>query len=334
MADREFIDFVAEIWQRRGWTTEITEDDPGEYMITGDRENGARGLMLVVPDSDATVAGNPVQDLVDICEAKNVDIGVVMTRGQFSGDARQVADANDIYLVDTESLEETLIEEGLVDVADEYGSGESGSILSRLPGLSAILRLPSALPIPTRALSILLVVVGVAAVAIVGMQSMGIGIGTPGPIPDTVPGLGDSSSDVTVTAASLTDDGNGVRVSWNAFSGSAIRAENGTRYEAPNDTRFVVVQMNVTNERNEPIVFQEGRFGFSANDTVHAPRSVEGNADQLPAPIDPMATETLWFVFTIDADETSGTLLGLPSENGPPIHFEHDPSVETDVTPA
>ncbi|WP_144426059.1 restriction endonuclease [Halanaeroarchaeum sulfurireducens] len=339
MADREFVDFVAEIWQRRDWATEITEDDPGEYLITGDRDNGARGLMLVVPAKDVTVAGNPVQDLVDICEAKNVDIGVVVTRGEFSAEARQIGDANDIYLVDSELLEETLIEEGLVDVAEKYGSGESASILSRLPlptALPAILRRPSALPIPTRALSILLVVVGVAAVAIIGMQSigLGIGIGTPGPIPDDVPGFDDGKTDVTVTAASLTDDGDGVRVDWNAFSKSAIVTGNETRYEAPPGTTFVVVQMNVTNEHIEPIVLREGRFGFSANDTVHGPRPVESNADQLPVRIDPTASETLWFVFTIDADETSGTLLGLPSENGPPIRFERDPSVETGVEPA
>lgn len=185
MSERGFVEFLSEIWERRGWTTAITEEDSDEYLISGDRESGERGLISVAPSEDATVAGKEVQTLVGICDAKNVDVGVVATRGKFTDDAKRIAKVNDVHLVGPATLETTVVEEGFEDLV-EASATETPSLLARLPllsGLPTIFRRPSRPPIPTRSLTVLLIVVGVAAVAIVGAQSVGVGIGAIGPFP-------------------------------------------------------------------------------------------------------------------------------------------------------
>lgn len=335
MTDRGFAEFLSEVWERRDWNTAVTQEDPGQFMITGDRPSGERGLMLVLPGEDETVAGKPVQTLVGICDAKNVDLGVVATRGSVTDDARRIAEANDVHLLDTDALEATVASEGLQDLVEEF-TEETATVLDRLPipsGLPSLFRRPSPPTIPTRALTLLLIAVGVGAVAIVGAQSMGVGLGPLGSIgalPGDGLGLGGGSEDITVTAVSLTgstDDA--VEVAWNARTQSTLVTENDTRYEAPAGQTFVVVEMTVTNQRVATSTLDASMLAFAANDTVREPRQLNGTESPLPVQLAPEESETLWVVFTIPEGETSGTLVGLPAENAPPIRFEHDPSVET-----
>lgn len=332
LSERGFVEFLAEIWERRGWTTAITEDDQGRNLISGDRESGERGLISVAPAEDATVAGKDVQTLVGLCDEKNVDVGVVATRGEFTDDAERIAEVNDIHLVGPATLETTVIEEGFEDLLEQYAS-EAPSLLERLPLLSSlptIFRRPSPPPIPTRALTVLLIVVGVAAVAVVGAQSVGVGIGAIGLFPGEVVDLGGDSNELTVTAVSLTENADeAIVVAWRARSQSTLVTPNGTRYDPPAGETFVVVEATVTNERAATSTLAADTFGFAANDTVTAPQKLNGTESPLPVQLAPEESETVWLVFTVDESEDAGTLLGLPGENTPPIRFEHDSSVES-----
>lgn len=338
MDDRGFVEFLSEVWEQRGWDTAVAEEETGQFMITGDRGSGERGLMLVVPAEDATVAGKPVQSLVGICDAKNVDVGVVATRGEFSDDAQRIAEANDLHLLDTAALEATVADEGLEDLVEEYAA-ESTSLVERLPipsGVSAIVRRPSPPPIPTRALTMLLIVVGVIAVAIVGAQSLGFGLGPLGPlgaVPGDLPGLGGGGGDdFTVTAVSLAGTGDdAVEVAWNAETRSSLTTAEGTEYDAPDGSKFVVVHMRLTNHGEAATPFDAEMLGFGANDTVRSPRELSDADDGFPVLLKPDQSETVWVVFTVEKDQRSGTLLGLATEDTPPLRFEHDPSVESDL---
>ncbi|MGM0398491.1 MAG: restriction endonuclease [Halobacteriota archaeon] len=339
MDDRGFVEFLSEVWEQRGWNTAVAEEDPGQFMITGDRGSGERGLMLVVPAEDETVAGKPVQSLVGICDAKNVDVGVVATRGEFSDDAERIAAANDVHLLDTAALEATVAEEGLEDLVEEFSTG-SDSLTDRLPipsAVPAVLRHPSPPPIPTRALTVLLVVVGVVALAIVGAQSMGIGLGplgSIGAVPADALGLGGGGSgeDFTVTAVSLAGTGDdAVAVAWNAETRSSLTTADETKYDAPKGSKFVVVHMRLTNHGETAKPFGAEMLGFAANDTVRSPRELEDTDDGLPILLKPDQSETVWVVFSVEDDERSGTLLGLATDDTPPLRFEHDPSVESEL---
>lgn len=339
MADRDFVDFLAAVWEQRGWDTAISqEDETGHFMLTGDRDDGERGLMLIVPGDGSTVAGKPVQTAADVCDAKNVDLGVVATRGEFTDEAEQIADLNDIYLLDTSALEATVAEEGLQDLVDEYSGGSGGSLLGKLTaplGVLSIPKRPSPPSIPTRALSVVLVVLAIAAIVIGGVQVMGLGVGLGGSLPDVgpLPGLGGGGSgNMTMTAVSLTGTSeDGVDVAWDATSRSTIVTGNNTTYEAPDGEKFVVVGMTVTNNRPATSTLDRGVFGFAANDEIRGPRSLNGTDDPFPIQLEPNGSTTVWIVFTVDANADSGTLLALPGEGTPPIRFERDRSVETDL---
>lgn len=336
MDDRGFAEFLAALWEQRGWETGIQEEgeedgvEEGTFMVTGDRGSGERGLMLVVPGTDAEVAGQPVQRVVGICDAKNVDLGVVATRGEFTEAAERIAEANDIHLLDPAALEETVHAEGLEDVVEEYASS-GGSLLDdlSLPSvLPTVFRTPSPPPIPTRALTGLLVLVGVAALALVGLQTVGVLALDPGTLPTGGIGLG-GGDDITVTAASLDGGtGSGLGVAWSASREGRDLDVNGTQYRAPEGEQFVVVAMRVTNDRPATSRLTPDRLAFAANGTVHGPHALENATGGLPVRLGPDESQIVWVAFTVDADADSGTLLGLPSENGPPLRFEHDPSIE------
>lgn len=337
MDDRGFVEFLAALWERRGWETGVQEDDPGQFMITGDRASGERALMLVVPDPDASVAGQPVQSLVGLCDAKNVDLGVVATRGEFTDDAERIAEANDIHLLDTATIEETVETEGLEEVVDEYtaGEGDDSSIAASLAGaVPTALRPPTPQSIPTRGLTTLLVVVGIVAVGLVGLQSVGVLGSDLGPL--SVGGFdlgGDDGDEFTVTAASLTEHSEeGVSIAWTATPQQTVTVGNETRYEPPDGEQFVVIEMQVTNDGSSAAAIRSTDLGFAANDVLHQPHRLEGAPGQPPTVVESGQSETVWVVFTVDDDATSGTLLGLPGDDGVPIRFERDSSIDRPVT--
>lgn len=324
MTDRGFVDFLAALWESRGWETGVQEDEPGVYMITGDRETGQRGLLLVVPATNATVPGKPVQTVASICDAKNVDVGVVATRGGFSDDAERIAEANDVHLLDQPALEKTVAAEGLEDLVEEYSSDGVGSLLDRLPIPS--LRSPSPPGIPTRGLTTLLVVAAVVAIGLVGAQHFGVLPDLTAQVPGFVPSFGvGGGGGFTVTAASLTaGNGSAVDVAWNADVQSQVTTQEGKTFTAPDGETFVVVQMNVTNHRSDPVIFRSRSLAFAANNTRHGPRHLKGALGQPPAQIPPGNSTSLWVVFSVDRDVDSGTLLGLPGTDAPPIQFHRD----------
>lgn len=144
--------------------------------------------------------------------------------------------------------------------------------------------------------------------------------------------FGSDAEDLTVTAVSLTQPSEeSVVVSWRARTQSTLVTPNGTRYDPPAGETFVVVEATVTNQRVATSTLAAETLGFAANDTVIAPQTLNGTESQLPVQLAPEESKTVWIVFSVEESEDTGTLLGLPGVNTPPIRFQHDPTAESDL---
>ncbi|MFB6113916.1 MAG: restriction endonuclease [Halodesulfurarchaeum sp.] len=340
MSDRDFVDFLAALWESRGWSTGVREREPGVYMITGDRNDGSRGLMVVVPDPEASVSGQLLQTLARIGEDSGVDVTVAATRGTYTDAAEQVAHARDIHLLDPSSLERTVAKEDAYDLLEEF-TRSGGSPLNRLPNVS--LPLPG---VPGRTLRV--AIAGVVAVALVygAVQFLGFGgmldsvlagLGLPSfvlpslPIPDVGLGLGGGGG-FPVTAVSLAD-GNGttVDIRWTARQQDVVVAPNGARFESGENRTFVVVQLNVTNPVNRTLILRPQYLSLSANGTRYGVQFLKGGSGQLPIQVPANSSKRGYVVYSIPADADSATILGMPGTDVPPFRFERDRSLDFQV---
>jgi len=341
MTERGFVEFLAALWESRGWETGITERDEGVFMITGDKADGTRGLMLVVPDPTETVSGQVLQKTVTLVQDKGIDTAVAATRGSFSDDADGVAQANGVHLLDPAALEETVGAEDAHHLVEEFtqgsaggrdgGGGEGGSIADRLPSMG--------LPVPggiglggtlrTLLLAIVAVGVVVAAVQFLGFGDLLSGLVAGLPLPEV--GLGGGGG-YTITAVSLSQ-GNGtpVGVTWNARPQSTVVAPNGESFNAPEGKQFVVVQVNVTNPGNESLIFRADYLALATQDTRYGNQPLQGASGQLPVQVQPGNSTRAFVVYTVPADAESATLLGLPGPDNPPIDFQRDESMAFQV---
>lgn len=328
MEDRGFVEFLAALWESRGWETAVRERDEGVFMITGDKDDGTRGLMLVVPATDATVSGQILQKAATIVEDKGIDTAVAATRGTFSQDAQGVASAEGVHLLDPAALEETVGAEDLHHLVEEYsqgGGGGGGSLFDRLP--------VPAVSIPNvgggggtvrmAAMGIVAIIIVVAAIQFLGFGSMLGGLFAGLPIPDL--GLGLGGGGYTVTAVSLSE-GNATpaEIKWDARPQTSVVAPNGEEFTAPEGKQFIVVQVNVTNPRDEPMVFRAGYLALATQNTRYGNQPLQGASGQLPVQIEAGSSVQAYVVYTVPEDAESATLLGLPGPDVPPMTFERD----------
>ena len=336
MGNRGFVEFLAAFWESRGWETGITERDEGVFMITGDRGNGERGLMLVVPDPEAKISGQLLQKLVTITQNKGVEVGVAATRGSFSQDAEAIASANGVHLLDPATLEETVHEEGATDLVERFsgetagdggGDGDEGSsLVDRLPIGSVPGGLSSTAGGAVRTLVVLIVVFAVVfgAVQFLGIGGMFGGAVAGLPLPDIGGSLGGDAG-YTMTAVSLTSgNGTAIDVRWNARTQSTIVAPNGASFDAPEGKTFVVVAVNVSNPSDEPVIFRADYLALATGDTRYGNQPLQGASGQLPMQVEAGSSASGYVVYTVPAESESGTLLGLPGGDVPPMTFERD----------
>lgn len=336
MTERSFVEFLAALWESRGWETAITERDEGVYMVTGDKADGTRGLMLVIPGADETVSGQLLQKAVTIVQDKGIDTAVAATRGTFSDDARGVAEANGVHLLDPEALEKTVAAEDAHDLVEAHssggGGGAGGSLMDRFSAVG--IPLPNGIAMPGGLRTLILAVVAV--IVVLGAVQF-LGIGTPlsavlGALPLPELGFGAGGGGYTITAVSLSS-GNAtpVPIAWNARQQSTVVAPNGETYTAPDGEQFVVVQLNITNPREETLVFRSSYLALATNNTRYGNQPLQAASGQLPVQIEAGGSVEAYVVYSVPEDADSGTLLGLPGSDIPPVTFERDRSLSFQV---
>lgn len=145
----EFVSFLADLWGERGWETTIRRRPNGTYFVVGKRGDGKRGVLFVFPTTESHVSGRHLRRFVTFCGKKGVDVAVVATQGAYADEARKIADAKGVHLLDRSTLEGTVEQGEFHHVLREYaGGGPLDPILARLraAGVPVPESLPFALP--------------------------------------------------------------------------------------------------------------------------------------------------------------------------------------------
>lgn len=328
LGDREFAELLATVWEHRGWQTEI-EARGEEFVVAGDKPDGTRGLILLFPGQSVTVDAEQVQALETLRDQKGLDVPVAATQGTFSEEAREVADAAGLHLVDPQVVAETAAAEGFEDLLAEYTDSGSGRLTDLLPAVSR----PS---LPSVGLSVpdsiglggqrRVIGIGVLVLVLVGVLAT-VGFGTGTLAAPALPDLGLGGSGFSVTAVSLSGAETAVDVQWNARPQDQVVGPNGTTFEPRNDTTFVVVQLNATNPTAQTQVVRETDLAFAAGEKRYGPQYLQGAVGQLPLVLAPGESGRAYVVFAVPAGTDSGTLLGLPGPEATPMSFERDRSI-------
>lgn len=364
--DREFAEMLADIWERHGWTAEVTERD-GAFMVAGEKPDGRRGLILVAPGDAGPVGTDRLETLDSLRTERGIDVPVAATRSSFDEGAREMAEINGLHLVDPETLEESAEAKGFEDLLAKYSKR---SPVSRVLGL--VPRIPlGAISIPRPGIPsvggnvgvVVVAAVAVLVLVVLGAGIVGEGIGDllaglpiPGfgaiggllgglPIPDfglfdaiggllgalPLPDIGLGGGGYSVTAVSLTQgEATPVTVGWDAKRQDQVVGPNGTAFDAPENHSFVVVQLNATNPTADTVVLEPSAFAFATGKTRYGPQPLEGAEGDLPIILPPLSSTKGYLIFSVPADSESGTLLALPGRERQ-IEFERDRSLEYQV---
>lgn len=332
---------LSEAWTNRGWETDVVEDEDGTFLVTGDQGNGQRGLILVLP-GDVNVPGKRLQQYASLVEKKSVDVRVVATQGRFTDDAERIANANDIHLLNPQAVLETVEAEGLVDTLSKYaasggsngvGGGGIGAALSGLPIPGGV---PSSVPTPSlggKGLKSVFLVVLLATSLLAGFAGGAfLAPGTGGPITGMlgVPAAG--TSDVAVSSLSTADPGSaGLTVRWNARTADSVVA-NGSTYDAPADTAFLVVQYVVTNTGESRVPVKAADFLVNANGKRYTHQPLDGAKTFELTAVAPGNQTTGWAVYSIPAGASDAVIVPNTDAPGGPIAFVHDPGLAVNGT--
>ena len=132
----DFVEFLAALWDDRGWDTSIRERSDETYFVTGTRPDGKRGVIYTFPTTTSTVTERHVERFVTFCQKKGIDVAVVATQGAFAEGAERVASERGVHLLDRSTLAETVEAGDLGDVLAQYTeTGSAGAALGRLRDL-------------------------------------------------------------------------------------------------------------------------------------------------------------------------------------------------------
>ena len=324
---------LADLWRQKGWEVDTARRDDGTYLVGGERGGGTRGLMLVLPDPDAEVRTAHLRTFVKMCGKRGVDVAVVATQGTFTGEVSRIAGDRGIHLLDRDRLEKTIRKGGFEavlrrhrDDGDDDGSdgddddGWRSRLRAALPDTAS----DAAATFRARATSnprlLLAVVVAVA------VLTSGVVIG----VPAGADGGGGGSADVAVSAVSTAtpNASESLSVRWSAETRSTLDPPGGT-YEAPPNETFVVVRLDVTSETSDPVMFGGPGLTFESDGVRYGSQPLSGANLKTLNRFTSGDTGTVWAVFSVPANATTGTVLvrnGLAAD-GPGVRFVHDPSL-------
>ncbi|GGC62279.1 restriction endonuclease [Haloferax sulfurifontis] len=120
----KFVRFLADLWTQRNWQTNVQPRGEGRYLVQGQRGDGTKGLMLVLPTVEMTVETEHIKGFVAHAKKRGVDAIVVATQGEFADAVRGFATSHDVTLFDRDELGETVADEGLEQTVKQYTDGE------------------------------------------------------------------------------------------------------------------------------------------------------------------------------------------------------------------
>ncbi|GAA0270138.1 restriction endonuclease [Halobacterium noricense] len=310
MAASEFPHFLAAFWEEKGWSTSVTENDDGTYLVGGDKDSGKRGLIGVRPDTDTEIGASEVEDFAAFCDKKGVDVRVMATRGRFTTGARSAADAGDVHLLDPNELASSVRDEGAEGLVEQFTGSDDGSLLDNVPSPPG--GVPSGIPV---------VPIAVAVVVILAAVFAG------GTVLSFVPFVGGGGGDAgpAFTAFSMAAGENTTATAeWDARVQDEIQTANNT-YQPNEGETFVVVQLNVT-AGDSQVVVRNQNFALSVNGTNYGHQRFENASQQFRQQLSavtaaPGESGRMLVVFSVPEDFDGATLVERP--DGPGLRFEH-----------
>ena len=359
-----FPDFVADLWERKGWTTERRSVDGESYVAAVKPEAGERGLIWAKSGSTgARVDGEGVVTFAKFCKENGVDDAAILTLGAFTEDGETAAEKFGIDLLDGEGLATVVERHDLDDlvaehaVADDSKESNDDGLLAPLAGVLAglddalqfeALESPSELvagirkQIDDRDIEVPRQV-GVATVVVVALLVAGIvvgpsfvGLGSLNPLAGGDGDAGPASMEVSAGPVQPSEAATSLYVEFNATSRTTIdvNPEDDQVHVAPNGTRFVVVGLSVVNTGDEAVELPPAAFTLSANGTTYNYQPLEGTNGYWEANLAAGDSYEGWTVFVVPEDAPSGTL-GIDQRTvrgGVAVQFAPNPSMTVNVT--
>ena len=321
MDESDFAAFVADIWEQQGWNTQVTEKS-GKAFVALQRD-GAEGLIWATTGTGDDVSGKALQQFVQIAKEYGLDEGAVVTGGQFSDDAEQIADQAGIDLVDGEKLRTIVEARELHDLVEKHGDGSGGGsggdgdddgagLLDRLP----VDDLPD---VPAKAVGgVVVAILAVVAAVVVGPTILGTG-----------GNVQEESFNVTATSSVSGNETKALDVTWNAKTTAELEPEKNVVYRAREGQQFVVVQLNVTNTGEENIGLRQEGFRLRANGTVHGHQPLTNASGFEVGVLKPGKAMSTWTVFSVDEGVTNATLVAEEGVYGDvAVRFQRDADLE------
>ncbi|WP_058828023.1 restriction endonuclease [Haloferax sp. Q22] len=364
----KFVHFLSDLWTQRNWQTNAQPRGEGRYLVQGQRGDGTKGLILVLPSVEVTVGKGHVKGFVAHAKKRGIDTVVVATQGEFDDAVRGFATNHDVTLLDRDELGETVADEGLEQTVKQYTDGDVFETAEVEFGL------PFDLPEPVEEALASLPIAAVrerlagltggdgdgggdssrgslrdrlpssvddlksgsppsVRVVVVAVLLLVLALGSVavlGPMVDGLGGSGGGGSGVAVSALSgASADSADVVARWNARTTESLQVGNQT-YAAPEGERFVVVALNATAADAAPGALSQSALVFESDGVRygHQPLSNATGFDN-GGLFAPGESARVWTVFAVPRNATTGTLLVQPT-NEDTVAFVHDDAVSTD----
>ncbi|WP_411968095.1 restriction endonuclease [Haloferax sp. YSSS75] len=356
----KFVRFLSDLWTQRNWQTKVQPRGEGRYLVQGQRGDGTKGMMLVLPAPDVTVEKDHVRGFVAHAKKRQIDVVAVATQGEFSDEVRGFTTKHDVTLLDPDSLGETVEREELEETVKQYTDGDVyetadvefglpfdvpkpvedaisslplDSVRERLDSLTGgddegLLRdrLPSSLDDLKSGSPPSVRVVVVAVLLLV------LALGSVAALGPMVDGLGTPTGQDGVAVSALSNAPNesaDVVARWNSRTTDSIAVGNES-YTAPDGQQFVVVALDVSPTSSSPGSLPQSALVFESDGVRYGYQPlVNSTGFETGGLFAPNESQTVWTVFSVPSNTTTGTVL-VRATNEDTVTFVHDESLSAD----
>ncbi|NHN59888.1 MULTISPECIES: restriction endonuclease [Halorussus] len=334
--ESEFGQFVAALWERQGWQTQVKRDDGRVFVAVQRPSTGEEGLLWALA-GDGEVGGQQVQQFAKLCQQYEVGESAIVTAGEISDHAEKVSEGTGVDLLGSEGIATILERKGWTDLAEQYGGdgdadasdesdGEGGNSpvdRVRAVGARAKATVGGALggSVPTKPV---LAVVVVAAVLAAGVLA-----GVP------LPFLGGGGGPVSAENVSPPNSTSTLRVSWNAKAVDEIdpNRTDERAYYPPAGEQFVLVAMRVNNTGEGTVPVKQAGFELRVDGETYSHQPLRDHDGFMDFSMSPGTYYAGWTVFSVP-EGAAGTLTYDHNVSDTPVavEFVHDSDIAVNET--
>lgn len=341
MDQSEFGQFVAALWERQGWQTQVKRDDGRVFVAVQRPQTGEEGLLWAYV-ADSEVGGQQVQQFAKLCKQYEVDESAIVTAGSVSDHAKKVSQGSGVELLDGDGVAQIIKQKGWTDLVEQYADGEAGgSDRGAGNGSDGESPLDTARAVGQRVSSLILGVVGDADVSVpakptlvvvvlVALVGAGVLVGP------SIPFLGGGGG-APIEAESVAPANNTttLSISWNARVVDEIdpNESDGKSYRAPRGEQFVLVQMNFNNTGQGKVNLTKQSFKFRTDERTYSHQPLNDHEGFIGLEMSPGTRYAGWMVFAVPEGAT-GTLIYDQNVSDTPVtvEFERNSDIAVNVT--